>query len=98
MFEITKEITIEELLEKIEEAKNIGILALVFAVFAIVLVFMLACAFFDFDKLNEKRIDYLENLLEQEIEKNRALEYKFRFYCDTAFYIDGNGNKKGIKK
>lgn len=98
MIEITKEISFEEVLGNIEEVKNVGIFALILGIFAVVLVVILVCAFFDFDKLNEKRIDHLENLLEHEVEKNRALEYKVRFYCDSVFYVDEEGNKKPIRK
>ena len=98
MFEITKEITFEELLEKIEEAYNIGICALVFALFALVIIVILVCAWFEFDKVNDKKIAKLDDLLAQEIEKNRALEYRVRFYCNGVTYLKSKDVKKGKKK
>lgn len=98
MFEITKEVSIEDLLEKIEEVTNIGICALVFALVAIVIIVMLVCAFFEIDKVNDKKIAKLDDLLAQEIEKNRVLEYKVRFFCDRAVYLPTDNGKKGKKK
>ena len=98
MIEITKEISFEEVLEKIEEATNIGICALVFALLALVIIVMLVCAYFEIDKMNDKRIAKLDDLLAQEIEKNRVLEYKVRFYCNSVTYLQSGENKKGKKK
>lgn len=98
MFEITKVITSDELLVTVEEAKNIGIVGLVFAICAIVLLALFFCAYLEIDKINDKKIANLENLLSEEVEKNSALEYQVRFYCNSVVPFQSNDTKKGKKK